>query len=183
MSYIEKVKENIFKSLEKSFVDNKRIVEKEMNLLNILISSFTENTYIYDEYCINRMKFELEACEKVLDVDVDKEMEMTDQEKFIIQNRAMRKSMGNPDDYEEVMKEEFVEWQLDKCQRLDSKMFYQISKYSSIKMLESKIPANIWKDKKRYFEDICETKAIKYGEAVATSNKDRHEDEIRSSMI
>jgi len=184
MSHVKKAKENISESLERSFINNKKAVEKEMNLLNILIGSFTENTYTYDEYCRNRMKFELEACDNALDVDMDKEMEMTDQERVIVQNRAMRKMMGNPGgEYEDIMKEEFVKWQLDKCFRLDSKMFYQTSKYSSIKMLEVKIPADVWEEKKSYFEDICETKAKNYGEAVATSNKDRHEDDIRSSMM
>jgi len=184
MSHIEKAKKNIRETLESNFINRKSSVEKEMNILNILISSFTENIYSYDEYCKNRMKFEVEACEIALDVDMDKEMEMTDQERVIVQNRAIRKTMGNPEvEYDEVMKEEFVKWQLDKCVRLDSKMFYQIFKHSYVKMIKGKISEEMWSDKKEYFEDISEVKAKKYGAAVADSNKDRHEDDIRSSMV
>jgi len=184
MSYIEKAKKNIRKTLESNFINRKGAVEKEMNILNILITSFTENVYTYDEYCKNRIKFEIEACEKSLDVNIDKEMEITDQERVIVQSRAMRKSMDNLEvEYEEVMKEEFVKWQLDKCIRLDSKMFYQIYKYSYLKMIEVKLSEEVWKEKEIYFKDISEIKAKKYGAAVADSNKDRHEDDIRSSMI
>jgi len=184
MANVEKAKENIRETLETNFIENMSAVQKEMNLLNMLISAFTENSYTYDEYCKLRMKFEMEACDKVLDVDLDEEMGVTDQEKVIIQNRAMRKAMGNPEvDYEEIMQEEFVKWQLDKCQRLDKKMFYQISKYSSVKMLQEKIPTDLWNEKKKYFEDICESKANKMGEAVAAANKDKHEQDIRSSFM
>jgi hypothetical protein len=184
MEYTEKAKEKIRESLIDSFIDKKSVVDREMRLLNLLIGSFTGNVYTYDEYCNCRMNFEMEACDKVLDVDVDEEMKMTNQEKVIIQNRAMRKTMENPEvDFEELMEEEFVNWQLDKCQRIDKKMFYQISKYSSVKLLQEKIPTDLWNSKKGYFEDICEAKAQKYGEAVAAANKDKHEQDIRSSMI
>lgn len=62
-------------------------------------------------------------------------------------------------------------------------MFYQISKYSLTKMLQEKIPAELWDEKKKYFEDICEAKANKIGEEVANSNKDKHEQDIRSSLM
>lgn len=184
MANVQKAKENIRETLEINFIDNMSVVQKDMNLLNVLISSFTDEEYTYDEYCRCRMKFEIEACDKALDVDLEEEMIVTDQEKLIIQNRAMRKAMSNPDaDYEEVIQEEFVKWQLDKCQRLEKKMFYQISKYSSIKMLQEKIPSDIWNEKTQYFEDICEVRANKMGEAVAAANKDKHEQDIRSSFM
>lgn len=179
----EKEKQNVKESLEHSFINNKSIVDKEMNLLNILLGGFTDNKYTYDEYCRCRMNFEVEACDKALDVDIDSELDMTDQERMIIQNRAIRKTMGTTQDYEEVMKEEVVKWQVDKCHRLDSKMYYQISKYSSMKLLQEKIPAETWKEKKGYFEDICESKAKQAGEAVADANIDKHEQDIRSSFM
>lgn len=184
MSNIEKIKEIIRETLEKNFIENILVVKKEMNLLNIFVSAFTENSYAYDEYCKLRLKFEIEACDNALNIDLDEEMKITDQEKVIIQNRAMRKGISNTGvDYEEIMQEEFVKWQLDKCQKLDKMMFYQISKYSLTKMLQEKIPAELWDEKKKYFEDICEAKANKIGEEVAYSNKDKHEQDIRSSLM
>lgn len=184
MANVEKAKENIRETLETNFIENMSAVNREMSLLNMVIGAFTENSYTYDEYCVKRMEFEIEACDEVLDIDLDEEMEVTDQEQIIIQNRAMRNSMVNPDvDYEELMEEEYVKWQLDKCQRLDKKMFYQISKYSSIKLLQEKIPTDVWNAKRGYFEDICDAKANKTGEAVAAANKDKHEQDIRSSLM
>lgn len=181
---IEKAKGNIIESLENNFIENINAVKKEMNLLNLLIESFTENKYTYNEYCSCRMKFEVEACERVIDFDFEEEMKINNQEMTIIQNRASRKSIGKTDaDYEELIKEEFIKWQLEKCQRLDKKMFYKVAKYSYIKLLKEKISEDVWNDKKKYFEDICEDKANKYGEAVAAANKERHEQDIRSSYI
>lgn len=180
---IEKAKESIRESLEINFIENIDSIKKEMNLFNLLIESFTKNKYTYDEYCVCRMKFEIEACEKVIDFDFDEEMIVTEQEMVIIQNRALRKSINPNVDYDDMLKEEYIKWQLDKCQRLDKKMFYQLAKYSYIKLLKEKISEDVWNEKKKYFEDICEDKANKYGEAVAEANKKKHEEDIRSSYI
>jgi hypothetical protein len=185
MSDNEKTKEAIAESLERNFIDNKSIVEREMNMLNVLISSFeNDGEYTYDEYCKRRMQFELEACDSALDIDIDKEMSISQMEKGIIQNRAVRKTMGNPEvDYEDALKEEYIKWQIQKCYDIDKKMYYQISKYSSSKLLENKISKETWEKKKKYFEEICEDKARNYGNAAAEANKDKHEEDIRSSMI
>ena len=180
----EKTKEAIQKSLEKNFINNKSIVEKEMNMLGVLISSFDGAEYTYDEYCKKRIEYETEACDKVLSIDVDKEMTVSPVEKRIIQDRAVRKVMGNTElDYEDALMEEYIEWQIKKCYDIDRKMFYQISKYSSLRLLENKISKETWNKKKEYFEEICEDKARNYGIATAEANKDKHEEDIRSSMI
>lgn len=176
---IEKAKENIRESLEDYFIENINSVKDEMNLLNLLIESFTRKKYTYDEYCRCRMKFETEACEKALDFDLYEELKITDQEMTIIQNISTRKSMNPSIDYDDTLKEEYVKWQLEKFQTLDKKMFYQIIKYSLIKLLKKKISKEVWNDKENYFYDICEDRAIKSGEEAAASHKNKHEEEIR----
>ncbi len=185
MSDTEKTKEAIQESLERHFIENKNVVEKEMSMLNILISSFDKNSeYTYDEYCRKRMEYELEACDKVLDIDFEKEMNVSIQEQGIIQNRAARKTMGNPEvDYEDALKEEYIKWQLQKCYDVDRKMYQKISKYSSTNLLQNKISKETWELKREYFEDICEEKSKNYGIAAAEANKDKHEQDIRSSLI
>ncbi len=180
----QRTKEAIQESLEKNFIDNKKVVEKEMNMLNILISSFCEFEYTYDEYCKKRMEYELEACDKALDIDTEEEISVSEVEKRTIQGRAVKRVMENPGtDYEDAFKEEYIQWQIGKCYKIDQKMYYQISKYSSIKLLENKLPEELWKNKKPYFENICEEKAKRYGTACAEANKSKHEEDIRSSMI
>lgn len=184
MPNIKEIKESISENLEKNFIDNMRSVKHEMDLLNILISSFTDKAYSYDEYCRMRMSFELEACDNAVDFDYDDEIHMSDQEKIIIQNKAMRKVMSNPDsEYESVIEEEVVKWQLDKFHRLDKKLYSQISNYSSMRLIQEKLSFNVWKDKKGFFSDICQEKANKVGEETANANREMHEDQIRSSMI
>ena len=185
MSETDKTKEAIQESLERNFIENKIVVEKEMNMLNVLISSFDKDSkYSYDEYCGKRMEYELEACDKVLDIDFEKEMNVSNQERAIIQNRAVRKTMENPEvDYEHSLKEEYIKWQIKKFYNIDKKMYYQISKFSSIKLLRNKIKEEVWMSKHAYFVDICEEKAKNYGIAAAEANRDKHEQDIRSSLI
>lgn len=185
MSDTEKTKEAIQESLERNFIENKTVVEKEMSMLNILISSFDKDSeYSYDEYCKKRMEYELEACDKVLDIDFEKEMSVSNQERAIIQNRAIRKTMSNPEvDYEDALKEEYIKWQIQKCHDIDKEMYYKISKFSSKSLLKYKISKETWEKKKGYFEDICEDKAKNYGIAAAEANRDKHEQDIRSSLI
>lgn len=179
----EDIKEEIQESLISNFIENKSIVEKEMNLLNILISSFGGSEYTYDEYCGKRMEFETGACDEITDIDVDKELYISPIEGSIIQSKATRKMLENPKlDYEETLQEEYIKWQIGKCYDIDKKMFYQISKSSSIKLLRNKIPEETWKLKHAYFLDICEEKAKRHGIATAEANKGRHEQDIRSSM-
>jgi len=179
----EKEKQNVKESLEFNFINNKRIVEKEMNLLNLLLGAFSNNAYTYDEYCNCRMKFETEACDNALDVNIEEELQMSDYDMNVIQNNAMRKSLNGGVDFEDVMDEEIIKWKLDKCYKIDSEMYYQISKYSSIRLVKNKIPDSIWKKKKKYFEDICDNKARKAGESIANDNQEKHEQDIRSSLI
>lgn len=177
------LKQSIRENLEENFINDMESIQKEMNLLNLLLVSFTDKSYTYDEYCRLRMKFEIEACDFV-DFDYDEEMHMSDQERLIIQNRAVRKTMSNPDSvYEEIVEEEFVKWQLDKCHRLDKKMYSQISYTSSMNLIKEKLSPEVWKDKLTYFKDICEDKSDKVGQATADAKQELHEQEIRSSMM
>ncbi len=184
MSDKDNIKEEVQESLINNFIENKIVVEREMNLLNTLISSFGGSEYTYDEYCGKRMEFEIEACDKVIDIDVDEELTISKGDRFIINGRVIRKMNQNPNlDYEDVLKEEYINWQVKKCYDIDKKMFYQISKFSSIKLLKNKIPEETWQSRHGYFVDICEDKARKHGAATADANKSRHEQDIRSSMV
>lgn len=180
----EKIKESVQESLIKSFIDNKVDVEKEMKLLNVLISSFCDSEYTYDEYCKKRMEFELDACDKALTVDAESEMEISDAEKFLLQSKAMRKVMSNQKaDFDEVLKEEYIQHLTNKCFEIDKKMYYQISKFSSMMLLKFKIPESIWNEKRMYFASICDNKANNNANANATANMKLHEEQIRASMI
>jgi hypothetical protein len=179
----EDIKGEIQETLISNFIENKDIVEKEMNLLNVLISSFGGSEYTYDEYCGKRIEFETAACDEIVDIDVDKELTISPVEGSIIQNKAVRKMMENPKlEYEEILQEEYIKWQIQKCYDIDKKMFYQISQISSMKLLKNKIPEETWKSKYGYFVDICNNKAERHGTATAEANKGRHEQDIRSSM-
>lgn len=179
----EKIKESVQESLIKNFIDNKVDVEKEMKLLNVLISSFCDNEYTYDEYCKKRMEFELEACDKALTVDAESELEISDAERIQLQRKAMRRVMSDQKaDFEETLKEEYVQHLTQKYFEIDKKMYYQISNFSSIKLLRNKIPEEIWQNKHQYFVDICKNKALKHAAETAEVNRGMHEQYIRSSM-
>lgn len=177
------IKEEIQESLINNFIENKIVVEKEMNLLNILISSFGGSEYTYDEYCGKRLEFEASACDKVVDVDVDKELTVSPSDRGVIHVNAVNLMLKNQIGYEEALQEEYIKWQIQKCYNIDKNMFYQISKFSSMMLLKNKIPEDTWQLKHGYFVDICEDKAKRYGIATADANKDRHEQDIRSSMV
>ncbi len=179
---MSEIKEIIRENLENNFIDNMKSVEKEMNMLNILLDSFTDNFYTYDECCKVRMKSEIEACDYV-DSDY-KEMDITDQEKLIIQNNAVRKTMGNPDSvFDKILEEEYVKWQLDKFYKIDKKVYSEISYISSIKLLREKTPLDVWLQEEEFLKDICKDKGDKVGEEIAKSKIAEHEEQIRSSMI
>jgi Fe-S cluster biosynthesis and repair protein YggX len=184
MSDIEKLKEDVRNNLEKNFIDNSAAVKKEMELLNILITSFVDDKYTYDEYCKCRMKFELEGCELV-DVDFEEENRLSDQERDIIRNRAVRKHMANQEAtiYEELLKEEWVKWQVEKSMLLDKKIFYPIFRHASIQLLKNKIKGDIWKDKEAYLVDICDSKAKNLATVIAKNNKETHEEQLRASNM
>ncbi|MEK6828870.1 MAG: hypothetical protein AABY15_02000 [Nanoarchaeota archaeon] len=183
MSENKEVKGAIRESLEKHFIDNKPSVEKEMKLLNVLLSTFDQNCeYTYDEYCRQRMVFELEACDKSLDVDVDFMMKLSHGEKSMIQFRAHQRMSQTDGDFENALKEEYILALTQKCCEVDEKMFYQISKYSSMKLIESKISQETWNSRERYFEGICDFKAKKCAIAIAETNRKRHEEDIRTSI-
>jgi len=95
----------------------------------------------------------------------------------------MRKKFADKNaNYEELMIDEYVKWQLDKCLRIDKKMFYHINKYASIGILKNKIPKDIWKEKEKYFDNIFEKRALKLAEENAKENQSKHEEEIRASI-
>lgn len=184
MRAIDSLKESVKENLENFFINKKEKAEKEMNLLNVLISTFCDNTYTYDEYCRNRMSFEIEACDKGITVDLDSKIEFSDLEKIVVQNQAVIKQMKNKSsNFDEILKEEYIQHMTKKCYEIDKKLFYQISKYSSLKLLKNKIPDEIWENKKDYFDSICENKANNFAIDCANNNKKIHEQDIRTSMI
>jgi hypothetical protein len=184
MPNIKEIKVIVSENLEKNFIENMRSVKHEMDLLNILICSFTDKTYSYDEYCRMRISFEMEACDNAVDFDYDDEAGMSGAEKLIVQNKALIKVMKDPgSEYEDIIEEEEVKWKLDKFHRLDKKLYSQISKYSSMRLIQEKLSFDVWKDKKEYFSDICTEKANKIGEETANENREMHEELIRTSMI
>lgn len=185
MSDIEIIKEDVRANLENNFINNATAVKKEMELLNILITSYVDDEYTYDEYCKCRMKFELEACDKVVDIDIEEELEMSPQEIQIVKNRAVRKHMANQDTtiYEELLKEEWVKWNVEKSMNIDKKIFYPIFKYGNVEMIKNKIKGEAWESKKNYFEDICDSKAKKLADTIANNNKELHEQNIRTQSM
>jgi len=177
------LKKDIRENLEENFINDMESVQKEMSLLNLLLASFTDKSYAYDEYCRLRMKFEIEACD-FLDLDYNREMEMTDQERLIIQNKAVRRTMSNPGSiYEEVVEEEFVKWQLEKYHKLDKNMYSQISYQSSMNLIKEKVSPSVWVNDLEFFKDICVNKSDKVGQQIADAKQELHEQEIRSSMM
>jgi hypothetical protein len=185
MSDTEAIKEDVQANLENNFINNADAVKKEMGLLNILISSFVDDEYTYDEYCKCRMKFETEACDKVVDINMEEELELTSQDREIIKNRAVRKHMANQETtiYEELLQEEWVKWCVEKSMVLDRKIFYPIFRYANIEMLKHKIKGEVWENKKAYFEGICESKAKSLANTIAENNKDSHEQNIRTQNM
>lgn len=181
---IKEIKEGIEETLLKSFVDDMRIVKKEMSMLNILLKSFGGSEFTYDEYCKQRMHYELEACDKVVKINFEEEFKMTQQETSIIQNRAQLKYHSNPDkDFEDLYKEEWINWQVEKSVMIDKKIFYPVSRYSNLKLLQLKLSPEVWEEKKGYFENIVEKKAKDIAERIANNNKENHEDQIRASNM
>ena len=185
MSDTEIIKEDVRANLENNFINNAAAVKKEMSLLNILISSFVDGEYTYDEYCKCRMQFETEACDKVVKINMEEELEMSSQEREIVKNRAVRKHMANQETtiYEELLKEEWVKWTVEKSMILDRKIFQPIFNYANIEMLKHKIKGKIWEEKKSYFEGICESKAKDLANTIAENNKESHEQNIRAQNM
>jgi len=181
MSYKFRLKKEVQETLISDFIENKDIVKEEMNLLNVLISSFGGSEYTYDEYCVNRLEFETRACDKV--VDVDEESDISPSDRGIMHVNAVNFMLKNKISYEEAIKEGCIKWQIQKCYDIDKKVFYQIYKFSSMMLLKNKIPEDTWQSRHGYFADICEEKAKKYGVATAEANKSRNEQDIRCSMI
>jgi len=184
MSDIDKLKEDVRDNLERNFIDNASAIKKEMELLNILITSFVDSEYTYDEYCRNRIKFEVDGCDKV-EIDFEEEKRLSDQEKNIIRNRAVRKHMANQETtiYEDLLKEEWVKWQVEKNMLIDKKVFYAIIRHSSIQLLKNKIKGEVWSRNEAYFVDICDSKAKDLAATIADNNKEKHEEHIRASNI
>jgi Fe-S cluster biosynthesis and repair protein YggX len=184
MSYIKELKEDVRDGLEKNFIDNSGAVKKEMELLNILITSFVDDKYTYDEYCRCRMQFEVEGCDEV-DIDFEEENILSNQEKDIIKSRAVRKHMDNKETtiYEELLKEEWVKWQVEKSVLIDQKVFFPIIRHASIQLLKNKIKGEVWSKNEFYFVDICDSKSKDLAAIIANNNKEKHEDHIRSSNM
>lgn len=181
--YKQELKKSIRESLEDSFINNKPSVEKELALLNLFISAFAKDAeYSYDEYCQTRMKASLEACYH-LEIDFEKESEVTPRESEIIEGRAARKFYDGHGDYDDILKEEFIRWQVQKFFDLDRKLYFEISKHSTQVLLKKKIPFNIWNKKEDYFKEFCTNKAIKFADKVANDNKEQNEEELRAQML
>ena len=180
---IENIKEFITITLEESFIDYKDEVEHEMNIINATIDSFSDKKYSYDEYCRCRLKYELEACDTSLNIDFEEESKFTDQEQSIVKNRAQKKHFGNKNaDYEEIMKEEYIKWQVEKSFLLDHKMFYNICHYSITKLIQNKLKSEVWDEKVEYFDEIIQEKAKAVASEVAENNKKMHEEQIRKTF-
>lgn len=179
---IESFKKSVKSSLELNFIDKKEHVEKEMNMLNILISLFKRGEeYKYDEYCQKRMKFEIDACDS-LDIEFDMD-EVSKKEEMIIHGKVQRKYMSDlTQDPDEILKDVFSEWQADKICRFEKKAYYHIVKESSISMLKEKL-GEVYEEKKDYLNDICESRAKKHAELTAENNKDYYKETIKNSLI
>jgi len=105
---------------------------------------------------------------------------MTQQETAIVQNRASLKYSSNPNgDFEDVLKEEWIKWQVEKSIMIDKKIFYPVSKYSSTMLLKNKLSPEVWEEKKSYFENIIDKKSKDAAEVIANNNKESHEEKIR----
>lgn len=178
----EKIKNSIRESLENSFINDFSSVEKEMKFLNILISSFSGVEYNYNEYCGSRMNFEIDACDEI-DIDFNSESQISSFESAMIQSRAINKSFSNQTDYESVLEEEYVLALLNKFLDIDRKIFYTITLSSSMNLIKERVSSEVWNEKESYFRGICHNKAVKHSDSVAENNKERHEQQIRSSMM
>lgn len=184
---IKEFKESVKSNLELNFIEKKDRVEKEMKMLNILISTFKDSSeYTYDEYCRDRMRFELEACD-TLDTDFEMNSELTDEEQMEINIRVKKKLMGGRmnlnimRDPEEVLKNEFIKMQVDKISDFEKKSYHHIIKSSSMEMLKKKL-GSLFDDKRDYFEGICDSRAKRHADATAYNNKEHYEEVIRNSL-
>jgi hypothetical protein len=172
--YKEELKELVRESLEDGFINNKPSIESELALLNLFISTFADGAeYSYDEYCQIRIKASLEACDGI-DIDFNKEAEVTPREGEIIEGRAARKFYDGHGDYDDILKEEFIKWQVQKFFDLDRKVYFEISKHSTQVLLKKKIPFNVWNKKEDYFNEFCISKAMKFADKIANGNKEQN---------
>lgn len=185
MSDIETIKKDIRKRLKNKFINNIVEVKRDVMLLNTFISSFVDDEYTYDEYCQCRIKFETEACDNIVELNINKELELTSQDREIIKNKAFKKYTSNQDAtiYEDLLKEEWINWKVEKIMMLDIKILYPIFKYANIEMLKHKIKGEVWEIKKDYFEEMCESKAKALANTIAENNNKIHEQRIRAQNI
>jgi len=179
---LESFKESIKSNLELNFIERKEHVEKEMNMINVLISLYKGgNEFSYDEYCRSRMKFELEACDS-LDVEFDLD-EVSEKEEVIIHGKVQRRFMSNPtNDPNEILKDVFSDWQANKICEFEKKAYHHIIKHSSVEMLKEKL-GDTYENKKDYFDDICESRAKSHAEATAENNKAHYKEVIKDSLV
>ena len=63
------------------------------------------------------------------------------------------------------------------------KYFYPVSKYSSAKLLKSRLSEEVWKEIKSYFKNIIDGKAKDTADKIADNNKKTHEDNIRAENM
>lgn len=184
MVNIEDIKSDVKVTLENNFINNPKTIRREMDLLNLLITSFEENGYTYDEYCRCRMQFELEACDELVNFEFENKNELTSEEKHTIQVNASLKYNVNKDlDPQELLKEEWVKFNAKKSASRDKEIFYPIFKYSNIAMLKNKIKGEAWESRVDYFEDICELKAKQLSDFIYQNNIEIHEENIRNQNI
>lgn len=184
MSELEEIKEDIKFSLEETFIEHKDEVEKEMGLLNTLVTSFSGKEYDYNEYCRCKLQFQLEACDKHLKgIDFEEEAKFTPQEENIVRQRAARKHFKNTElDPDEIMKEEYIKWQVEKNYLLDQKIFYNVCYFSMKNLIVNKIGKEMFEEKKIYFYNIIKDKAKKIAEEIAKKKKKDFEQSMRSPI-
>lgn len=177
------IKHSVEQTLQNSFIENASSVRKEMELLNILIQSFSGEAYVYDEYCSKRMEFELLACDSV-DVETYKHVKVNQLDGILAQNKISNMLLSNPNlDAEKAYENELVEISVNKLHKVETQTYFTISNLSSIDLLKNKIPNNIWQEKEEYFLKICKNKALKQGKACADMNRASNAQDIRTSLI
>lgn len=181
MINIDRLKKQVTKNLEESFVSSYKVIKKEVDLLNLAISSFGDvNFYSYDEYCKKRIEFEVQACD-LIDINLEAEFKMSDNERFSLQMKTS--DVLSVEEFDEITKSEYIKWQLKKIYNVEYKIFYLIIKNSSINLFKYKLSDKTWEKEKEFFEDICRMKAKNYAKALAYKNQANHKQNIIVSML
>ena len=180
----ESFKQALIDILELNFIGNKESIEKEMKMLNFLLTSFNKDaSYSYDEFCKQRMHYETEACDVALDAEFNMGDSLSPQENHLVQTRISKKAFYNPEmDVDDIMKEEYAKFKADKICAFERKAYYQVFKYSGEKLVEYKLK-DIYQSKKDYFDSICNDRARKFADEIADGNVEGYIEKIKSNLI